>query len=430
MAHYDSKIWPAGDRGQSRADKEACRYKIYVPDQIAGRSFTFSGQVVTEITDAQEAIIKFNTEAESLANTEALARILLRAESVASSKIEGLTISPRHLLKAEAGVDNDSKHPNVTAQEVVANINAMDLAIQKTTSGGTITLDLILEINAMLLANTRFAHLGGKIRTTQNWIGGNDYNPCTAVFVPPVPESVNELLEDLISFCNQDDIPAVAQAAIAHAQFETIHPFVDGNGRTGRALIQIILRRRGLSPNVVPPVSLVLATQVKDYELGLDAIRYEAAENSSKAQEGINLWVARFAAACTRSVRDALEFEKTASEIEKKWRTTLESKKGTQIRKGSAEDRLLHGLIGIPVLTVATAMTITGRTHQATNTVIGLLVEAEILKPVTSAKRNRAYESLEMINAFIGLERQLASPGGNTRSSPPSRPAPSRPQRG
>jgi Fic family protein len=81
----------------------------------------------------------------------------------------------------------------------------------------------------------------GKLREKQNWIGGSAYNPCTAAFVPPPPELVPGLLEDLCSFCNADSLPAVAQAALAHAQFETVHPFADGNGRTGRGLIQLVL---------------------------------------------------------------------------------------------------------------------------------------------------------------------------------------------
>ena len=104
-----------------------------------------------------------------------------------------------------------------------------------------------------LLAGTRLERYAGRLRAVQNWIGGSSFNPCSAAFVPPPPEHVRALMADLCEFCNQDTLPAVAQAAMAHAQFETIHPFVDGNGRTGRALIHVILRRRGLAPRLVPP---------------------------------------------------------------------------------------------------------------------------------------------------------------------------------
>jgi len=97
------------------------------------------------------------------------------------------------------------------------------------------------------------------IRSEQNWIGGAASSPRDAEFVPPPPELVPDLLDDLCAFCNREDVPASVQAGIAHAQFETIHPFADGNGRVGRALIHVVLRRRALAPRYVPPVSLVLA---------------------------------------------------------------------------------------------------------------------------------------------------------------------------
>src|SRR5439155_195849 len=83
------------------------------------------------------------------------------------------------------------------------------------------------------------AQAAGVIRNEQNWIGSNDYNPCGAAFVPPPPAHVRPLLDDLVDFCNRETLPPLAQAAFAHAQFETIHPFADGNGRIGRALVHV-----------------------------------------------------------------------------------------------------------------------------------------------------------------------------------------------
>src|SRR6201999_2938774 len=111
--------------------------------------------------------------------------------------------------------------------------------------------------------------------------GGISFNPCSAVFVLPPQEHVLGLMQDLCEFCNQDALPAVVQAAMAHAQFETIHPFVDGNGRTGRALVHVILRRRGVAPRLLPPVSLVLATWATDYVAGLTATRYSGTQTSA-----------------------------------------------------------------------------------------------------------------------------------------------------
>ncbi|EQD38157.1 Filamentation induced by cAMP/death on curing, related domain protein, partial [mine drainage metagenome] len=110
---------------------------------------------------------------------------------------------------------------------------------------------------------------------------------------PAAPRSRPALIDDLVAFSNDDSLPAVAQAAIAHAQFETIHPFVDGNGRTGRALVHLIFRRRGVAPRVLPPVSLILATWAQDYIDGLAVTRYRGLATSKAASEGINLWIGR-----------------------------------------------------------------------------------------------------------------------------------------
>ena len=132
--------------------------------------------------------------------------------------------------------------------------------------------DDLLAIHATLMAGDERAR-PGRLREEQNWIGGRLGNPSDAAFVPPPEDLVGPLLEDLVAFIARDDLPAVAQAAIAHAQFETIHPFIDGNGRVGRALIHVILRRRGAATRFVPPVSIVLAARPAAYVDGLTAFR-------------------------------------------------------------------------------------------------------------------------------------------------------------
>ena len=192
------------------------------------------------------------------------------------------------------------------------------------------------------------------------------------------------LIDDLCAFCNDDSLPAVAQAALAHAQFATIHPFTDGNGRTGRGLIQLVLRRRGLATRVLPPVSLVLAT-------------------------------------CVRAAEDAASFEERVEQIEGRWRAQV-----GQIRSGSATDLLLRALPGAPILSASAAAALTGRSFPQANEAIGRLVSAGVLSQISVGKRNRAFEAKDIINAFTDLERQLASPEGDTRSSEPSRPVPPR----
>jgi Fic family protein len=422
MSRIIRSRWISDRSGPSRNDNRGCEYEAYVPDRLVGRTFSFDGGVAADVADAETAVTRLNAQAKSLVDTEALARILLRAESVASSRIEGLEIGARRVLRAEAARGLGASPVDVTAVEVLGNIDAMVFGIERILVGDALNSDLLLEIHRRLLARTRFERYGGAFRTQQNWIGGSDYNPCSADFVPPPPEYVADLIDDLITFSNGDSLPIVAQAAIAHAQFETIHPFIDGNGRTGRALIHLILRRRGLSPRVAPPVSLVLATWAKDYVGGLAATRYRGPATSQAANVGMNLWVGRFAAACTRAVGDALSFERTAQAIQAEWRGRL-----GRVRARSAIDLLLGVLIGAPVVTVTSAAQMIERSFVQTNQAIMRLEEVGILKQVTVGRRNRAFEAPTIIDAFTALERQLASPVGDTRTSKPARRVPQRP---
>jgi Fic family protein len=413
---------PSLDTGRPRRDRQGCDYAAYIPDPLVGRQFRFDGDVAADIADAEAAIIRLDTTAAALANTEALARLLLRAESVASSYIEGLTVGSRRLLRAEAARAMGTPPTDITAQEVLGNIQAMTWAVDHLSTAPVISVDGLLEVHRRLLAGTRLADHAGEVRAVQNWIGGSSFHPCAAAFVPPPPEHVEELLDDLCAFANDDSLPAVAQAAIAHAHFETIHPFSDGNGRTGRALIHVILRRRGVAPRLLAPVSLVLATWSQSYVEGLTASRYRGRMDSAAAHTGINQWIAVFAAACRRAVDDAVAFEQRVALIQEDWRAAF-----GRVRAGSAAEALIAALPGAPVVSVAGAAALIDRSFQATNEAMGRLERAGIVRQVTVGRRNRAFEAPAIIDAFTALERQLASPTGDTRSAPPQRAAPALP---
>jgi Fic family protein len=410
-----------GGLGVPRRDRKGGSYDAYVPDRLVGRTFAFDGATAADVSDAERALASFDVRAVALTSTEALARLLLRAESVASSHIEGLVISPQRLLRvaldrAEGVAVNDD-----TAIEVLGNVDAMSFAVQ---SDGDITVERLLEVHRRLLAPTRAAEHTGRIRDGQNWIGGSDYNPFSAAFVPPPANEVLPLLEDLCAFCNDDTLPAVAQAAIAHAQFETIHPFADGNGRTGRALISMVLRRRGLARRAPPPISLVLATRAKAYIAALDATRFVGSPTSAEAVEALNRWIAFFAAACTRAVADAVSFEQRVEALVAEWRARL-----GPVRADASALALLTRIPEMPILTVRGAAIALDRTFAAANSAINALVTAGILTPTKASRRNRVFEARELVDTFTVLKRQLASPDGNTRTSPPERVVPIRPKR-
>jgi hypothetical protein len=185
------------------------------------------------------------------------------------------------------------------------------------------------------------------------------------------------------------------------------------------------MRRRGLTVNVTPPISLVLATWSRDYIGGLSATRHHKPAGSPAAQGARNGLIGLFAAATSRAVADAETYEQTVAEIKSHWRERL-----GRVRRDSAAALLLNALPGAPIVTVHSAAAPTGRSEQAVNATIPRLLEAQILSQTTVGRRNRAFEASEMIDAFNALERRLASPAGDARHSPPARAVPqSRPKR-
>jgi len=407
--------------GLPRKDRRSCDYEAYVPDSLVDREVVLDGRVAADVSEADAALARFSLEVGALADSEALARLLLRTESVASSRIEGLEIGARRLLHADSARKLGEPARDVTAAEVLGNIDAMLFAIESVGEGDVLSVDLLLEIHRRLLLGTRLETHGGQLRGEQNWVGGSSFNPCSAEYVPPPPEAVPSLVSDLCDFCNDDSLPAIAQAAIAHAQFETIHPFLDGNGRVGRALIHLVLRRRSVVSRVLPPVSLVLATWAQEYVDALTGTRYRGAASSRLAREGLDRWVGLFATATKRAVADADAFEERIQLLELTWRKRL-----GRVRADSAADLLIRRLPGVPILTVQSAAELIGRSAQATNQAIARLAEANVLSQTTVGKRNRAFEAPEVIRTFTALERQLASPSGDARTAPPTRRVPRR----
>ena len=248
------------------------------------------------------------------------------------------------------------------------------------------------------------------------------YNPCSAAFVPPPPEFLDGLLQDLLDYVNGDHHPPLVQAAIAHAQFETIHPFADGNGRTGRALIHVILRRRGLAPRFVPPISLVLATWASDYIDGLTAFRHVGAPDSAQRCTGAGTWLRQFGTAAHRSCDDAQEYASRIDALDARWRERL-----GRVRAKSAVELLLQILPGVSVITVESAARLIGRSAMRTGEAVNRLEATGIVRQRNVGRqRYRVFEAADVIDLFTGLERALASPSGDTATAPPNRRVPRR----
>ena len=360
------------------------------------------GEVAGDVAAAEVALARFE---EGLPEGGGIARLLLRAEAMASSRIEGLVVGGRRLLRAAAARRLGDAPWDPTAGEVLGNIEAMEWGIAAVSPGGEITGDAVREVHRRLVAGTGIEEHGGVLRRVQNWTGGSFHSPCLADFVPPPPEAVPELLEDLWAFCNEDTLPAIAQAAVAHARFETIHPFVDGNGRTGRALVHMVLRRRGFGRRALPPVSVILAPLVDDYVRGLVGTRRVGPADSPESQPGCDYWIEFFANVCRSAVDDAARFAERVRALQSAWRARI-----GPVRSDSAAARLIEALPAAPVLTAATAAALVERSFQATTLAMTRLVDAGVLVQVGVGRRNRAFEAPELIEALNALDRRLASP--------------------
>jgi Fic family protein len=237
----------------------------------------------------------------------------------------------------------------------------------------------------------------GKTRESRGWIGGNPYNPCGAAYVPPPEDRVDDLLADLCRSCSDDRFSPLVQAAIAHAQFETIHPFDDGNGRTGRALVQVLFKRRGLAPAFVPPISLVLAAQKERYVNGLVAYR----------DDDFTGWLEMFAVAAARSARLADRYLGRVADLQDSWRSRLREKE--DLRSDAAAWGLIDVLPGYPIVTVAVAGAAmeaneARRARSAVQVAIAQLESAGILLPISASKRNRAWEADGLLDLVTELE--------------------------
>ena len=285
---------------------------------------------------------------------------------------------------------------------MLGNLDALRSALDLSTQ--PITLDALLAIHRALLENTADAAIAGHLRESQNWIGGRHPNPRGAAFIPPPEDRIDGLLGDLCRFCERDDLPPLVQAAIAHVQFETIHPFADGNGRVGRALIQVILARRGLTRScerwILPPISLVLAARSDAYIAGLSAFRSGDHED----------WLTFFLDTVHASTLIAEGLLRDVLALQERWRTLA-----GRPRADSAAEALIARLPETPVIDLAAAVSLTGASREATRKAVDRLEEARVLVEITGRGRLRRWEAVGLFAILDELESGLRPGAGHRR---------------
>lgn len=389
------------DRSASRRQQLAARgpYQAAVPASIAEAEVRINGALQAEAEDAVREIARFDAEITAISerraaregNDEAtelapLASVLLRTESASSSEIEGVTAGARAL--AMAAIEAKSG-PN--AQLVTANVTAMQRAVEL---ADEISVASLLAAHQALLDHHAYA-APGALRDQQVWIGSNALSPHTASFVPPHQSGVPAALNDLITFVQRVDLPVLVHVAIAHSQFETIHPFNDGNGRIGRTLVHAMLRHSGVTRTLTVPVSAGLLTDTSAYFQALTDYREGYPETI----------IRQFINASFRAIGNGRQLVDDLETVYDGWSERLPS------RRGSAARRLLPHLLNQPAVNVAYAKAVTGVALSAAQRAVEQLEEAGIVKRAGGGQRNRAWIAQDVIHALDAFAERVGRRG-------------------
>jgi Fic family protein len=386
-AHESREVpWAQAYRSGPREDRMLRTVRVRLPPHIGTAPLSLDGRVMAAMEHAAREITALDRD--QRAELGVLGATLLRTESVASSKIERIEATSDDYARALQG-----NRSNTAATAMAAATNAIDVLI--TAAGrAPIEVDSILRAHAALMRDDPGERLyAGRFRDVQNWIGGSDHSPRNAIYVPPPPDDVPDYMEDLVDFCRRTDLPAMAQAALAHAQFESIHPFTDGNGRVGRALINGVLRHRGITQHVVVPIASALVAHRDRYFDLLDGYR----EGHASPIVAAFSEAARVAAAESRQTADRL------AQLPQEWRDVV-----GRVRRGSATDRLLEWATRVAAFTAEEAHEALGGPLSSVYTAIERLTAARILRPLTDRRRNQVWGVAAVLDELDDLGARIA----------------------
>lgn len=382
-----TQAWRQTTRGGTRDDRMLREITVAIPPFIADRLVPIDAALATDMELAMREIAALDTTQGG--TLDALGVLLLRTESVASSKIENVQASLEDYARALHGIKT-----NKSAVSMVAATQALKIMIDDVGRTKRIEIKTITSSHATLMADLENEReYAGRLRDMQNWVGGSDYSPRGALYIPSPPETVQGFMADLIIFSNRNDIPVLAQAAVAHAQFESIHPFIDGNGRIGRALINAILRRRGATSRVVVPLASALVAH-RDRYFDLLGDYRDGDPRPMIASFAIS---SRIAAAESRLTASRL------NEIPKEWRDMV-----GRVRTESITDKLLTLLLRKPIISAEELLSIFNSPPSSIYTAIDRLQSAGVLRPLTDRKRNQVWGAGLVLDELEDLEMRIA----------------------
>lgn len=365
-------------------------YRAFIPEFLPPADLDLSGPVTASLSRADLALGRLDGAVETLPHPELFTAMYVRREAVLSSQIEGTQASLDDLVAAEARLRGDK--PIGDVNEVINYTAALNFGIARL-SELPLSGRLLREIHEILMTGVRGGHATpGAFRTTQNWIGAAGASLSDAVFVPPPPETVPAQIGELEHFLHQPtEMPLLVQVGLAHAQFETIHPFVDGNGRLGRLLITFLLCERSVLSKPVLYVSLTLKKRRQEYYQRLQAVRDQGAWEE---------WLVFFLDCVAEAALDAARLAKSILGLRETHRDAVVNEMGARAGKAI---RLLERLYRDPYIEVNEAVTILGVSYANANTIVLDMERLGILREATGQQRNRIF----VYEDYIALFRDL-----------------------
>jgi len=382
-------------------------YRAFIPKPLPPRpAINIDEDMLTLLSQADRSLGRLDGMTTMIPDPDFFLAMYVRKEAVLSSQIEGTQASLLNLLEYEGQAAVRGVPADVT--EVVRYIEAMNYGLERIKKF-PLSLRLLREIHARLLSKGRGADLApGEFRRSQNWIGPAGCRLDEAVFVPPpVPEMI-AAMGDLEKFIHgQDRLPALVKCGLIHCQFETIHPFLDGNGRLGRLLITFYLCQQGILQRPMLYLSYYFRQHRQEYYDRLMAVRTEG------NWEG---WLRFFLQGVAEIAREATDVVHRLMEMREGHRQSLE-RVAPRITNAL---RLLDDLYRQPVVSVGTVVDRLGLSYAGANRLVALLVDQGILKEITSHQRNRVFAYASYLQLFTDepVEKEIAaSLLGPTRST-------------
>lgn len=379
--------WRQTRRAGTREDRMLTQIEVAIPPKIATLDYALPPDLLAE---AERATFDVgHIEGTAATQLAALGRFLIQTESVSSSKIEQLDADTEQFARALAG-----SRANESATSMVAATAALAELIARAGHTATITLEDILSAHHTLMrGDPHELHTAGQLRDVQNWILGSDYSPRGAVHIPPPPELVPEYMDDLLQYANRNDIPPLMQAAAVHAQFEAVHPFTDGNGRIGRALINAVLRRRGVTRHTVIPIATAMVADRDGY--------FELMNGYRRGELGP--FVRNLIHSATLATAQTLVTAKRFHDLPIEWRETVRP------RAGSAVAAILEHLTEHPVMNMDVAARLTSTTPQSIYTAMARLESDGIVHEITGRARDRVWAATEVLAELDELSARIAA---------------------